>query len=70
MDDVLKELGPKQNPNLRHRLLPAAKVVGEGALTFPLMLAAEMTANDSAAGQNMRNCDGLAGASVDALRCA
>ena len=32
MDDVLKELGPKENPNKDTdiRLLPAAKVVGEG----------------------------------------
>ena len=33
LDDVLKDLGPKQNPDLDSdiRLIPAAKVVGEGA---------------------------------------
>ena len=32
LDDVLKELGPKQNPDQDSdiRLIPAAKVVGEG----------------------------------------
>ncbi len=32
INDVLKELGPKENPNKDTdiRLLPAAKVVGEG----------------------------------------
>ena len=32
MDDVLKELGPKENPNKDSsmRLIPPAKVVGEG----------------------------------------
>ena len=43
MDEVLKELGPKENPNKDSsmRLIPLAKVVGEGmpppACTPPCM---------------------------------
>ena len=43
MDEVLKELGPKENPNKDSsmRLIPPAKVVGEGtpplACTPPCM---------------------------------
>ncbi|CAL5223810.1 g6381 [Coccomyxa viridis] len=30
VEDMLKELGPKRNPDKSHRLIPAAKMVGEG----------------------------------------
>ncbi len=37
LDDVLKDLGPKQNPDQDSdiRLIPAAKVVGEGVQILP-----------------------------------
>ncbi len=37
VEDMLKELGPKRNPDKSHRLIPAAKMVGEGELLIHLM---------------------------------
>ena len=41
---MLKELGPKQNPNLQQGLLPGAEEIGQGGLTFLLVLATETSA--------------------------